>query len=258
MLVRVTPLLFGTLLLTACAAQAPSDPAYSRYLRLGDDLASRGDPVSAGALYEKATQQPGAGVQAWLRLGQARLDGGDLRAAERAYQQALELAPDNAEALLGLGSAQLRQGRFDRAVVALSQAADAGGQPAAYSRLGIAQSLRGQADAAQGAFAKAVALAPADLDIQANQALAQALAGQGAVALEQMSTLLQSPRVQARHQRNALLIAVLAGQEARIASLPLDELSGAQRQALLQQARQVKGLADPVARARAVGLIDPR
>ncbi|MFF7707077.1 tetratricopeptide repeat protein [Pseudomonas sp. NPDC007930] len=255
MLHRVAPLLFGSLLLTACAHQAPTDPAYARYLRLGDDLASRGDPVSAASLYDKATQLPDAGVEAWVKLGQARLDMGDARAAERAYQQALEDAPNNADALLGLGTAQLQQGRYDRAVIALTQAADLGNQASAWNRLGIAQILRGQANAAQTAFGKARSLNPNDLDTQCNLALAQALGGDGAAAFNGIQAVVQSPRVQARHQRNAVLIAVLAGREAAVASLPLDEVPAPQRAALLEQARQIKALGDPAAQARAMGLV---
>lgn len=255
---RFAPLLFGSLLLTACASHAPSDPAYQRYIRLGDDLAGRGDPVSAASLYDKATQVPGAGLQAWLKLGQARLDANDARGAERAYQQALDQAPNDAAALLGLGTAQLRLGRFDRAVVALTQAADQGHQPQAWNRLGIAQMLRGQAAAAQSAFTQAKTLAPADLDTQCNLALAQALGGQGAAAFDGIRAVLQSPRVQPRHQRNALLIAVLAGREADLPSLSLDEIPTDQRATLLQQARRIKALGDPAQQAQAMGLVGPQ
>jgi Flp pilus assembly protein TadD len=261
MLARVTPLLvasvlLASVLLTACTTSGPRNPAYDRYLKLGDDLASRGDPVSAGALYEKAAQLPAAGIDAWLKLGQARLDGGDARGAERAYQQALEQSPEHAEALLGLGTAQLRQGRFDRAAMALAQAAALSNQPSAYSRLGIAQMLRGQAEAAQAAFTRARLLAPADLDIQCNQALAQALSGQGEAAFTSVRALLQSPRVQARQQRNALLVAVLTGHEAAVPGLGLDDIPAPQRPALIEQAREIKALATPAAQAQALGLVN--
>jgi Flp pilus assembly protein TadD len=254
-LLPLAGVLFGNLLLSACATSPSADPAYPRYMRLGDDLASRGDPVSAGSLYEKAAQLPGAGVEPWLKLGQARLDAGDLAGAERAYQQALHSAPHSPEALLGLGGAQVRQGRFERAVTALEEAARLSGHARAYSSLGIAQVLRGDTGAAQMAFAKARSLAPDDLDIQCNQALGLALGRQGEVALSTMGAVLRSPRVQARHQRNALLIAVLAGREDVLSGLALDELPAPQRAALLQQARQVKALDGPVAQARAMGLV---
>ncbi|PVZ12529.1 MULTISPECIES: tetratricopeptide repeat protein [unclassified Pseudomonas] len=253
---RVVPLLLASLLLGACASQTPSDPAYARYLRLGDDLASRGDPVSAASLYDKATQLPGAGLEAWLKLGQARLAAQDPSGAERAYQQALNDAPDNADALLGLGTAQLRLGRYERAVISLTQAADRGNQPQAWSRLGVAQVLRGQTSPAQAAFEKARTLQPQNLDTQCNLALAQALGGQPDAAMQGIRAVTQSPRVLPRHQRNALLVAVLAGRESALGELSLDQLTAAQRQGLLEQARQIKALADPAAQARAMGLVD--
>ena len=114
-------LLASTLLLAACASKPATDSDKS--LQLANDLNKRGDYASAAALYERATQQPGAGIDLWLKLGQARLDAKDASGAERAFQQALGLDARNADALLGLGTAQLQLGKTQRAVTALGQAA---------------------------------------------------------------------------------------------------------------------------------------
>ncbi|RFP92723.1 hypothetical protein D0N73_30445, partial [Pseudomonas fluorescens] len=90
-------LLASTLLLAACSSKPATDSDKS--LQLANDLSKRGDYASAAALYERATQQPGAGIDVWLKLGQARLDAKDALGAERAYQQALGLDAHNADAL---------------------------------------------------------------------------------------------------------------------------------------------------------------
>ncbi|MDF0733063.1 tetratricopeptide repeat protein [Pseudomonas entomophila] len=254
-----TLLLLASALLAACSSQPPAtDAGYERLMHLAGDLQKRGDNASAAALYENAAQQPGSHPEAWLKLGETALAGGDARAAERAYQQALQARPNDADALLGLGSAQLRLGKLERAVTALTQAAERGDQPAAWNRLGVAQILRGQASAAQAAFAKSLALAPDDLDSRCNLALAYALDGQAQRALDSLRPVGQSPRALPRHQRNMLLVTVLAGHEQDVSGLALDDLSADERQALLAEARRIKALPDAQAQARALGLVDGR
>ncbi|AMB84965.1 hypothetical protein AWM79_06430 [Pseudomonas agarici] len=253
-------LLLSSLLLVSCAntpdnATGGGD-SYQRFMRLANDVNGRGDPGTAAALYEKAAAQPGAEIEAWRKLGQARLDSGDARAAERAFQQGLELKRDDPVALLGLGTAQLRQGKLDRAAVALTQAASTLNTPQAYNRLGIAQVLRGQTADAQAAFGKSLALAPTDLDTQCNLALAYVLGGKADQALSSIRQVGQSPRAQPRHQRNELLILVLAGREAQLSTLALDDIAPAEQQRLLVEARRIKAIADPAAQARELGLID--
>ncbi|MGU3307666.1 tetratricopeptide repeat protein [Pseudomonas sp. M5A4_2d] len=249
-------LLASTLLLAACSSKPATDSDKS--LQLADDLSKRGDYASAAALYERATQQPGAGIELWLKLGQARLDAKDALGAERAYQQALGLDAHNADALLGLGTAQLQLGKTQRAVTALGQAADISHLPVAYTRLGIAQVLNGQATAAQTAFAKSLSLQPDDLDSRCNLALAYALGGQSQQALDTIAPVTQSPRALPRHQRNELLVMVLAGYEQKVAGLPLDDIPAAERARLVIEAKRIKAISDPMAQAKELGLVDPR
>lgn len=251
-----TLMLSGSVMLASCASQPAPDSSYERFMRLAADLEKRGDPGTAAGLYEKATQQPEAQQQAWLKLGETRLASGDARGAERAYQQALELKPDDADALLGLGTAQLREGKLDRAVTVLTQASARGDQPQALNRLGIAQILRGHADEAQTAFSKSLALTPNDLDTRCNLALAYALGGQSQQALSTIATIGNSARALPRHQRNQLLVTVLAGQDSDVQSLRLDDIPDAERQKLLTEARRIKAIRDPQTQARELGLID--
>ena len=249
-------LLASTLLLAACSSKPATDTDKS--LQLANDLSKRGDYSSAAALYERATQQPGAGIELWLKLGQARLDAKDALGAERAFQQALGFDAHNADALLGLGTAQLQLGKTQRAVTALGQAAQINHLPIAYTRLGIAQVLNGQASAAQTAFAKSLSLQPDDLDSRCNLALAYALGGQPQQALDTIAPVTQSPRALPRHQRNELLVMVLAGYEQRVASLPRDDIPAAERARLVMEAKRIKAISDPVVQAKELGLVDPR
>lgn len=250
-----TLMLLTTVTLASCATQPASDGSYERFMQLASDLEKRGDPATAAGLYEKATQQPQAQLQAWLKLGETRLASGDARGSERAYQQALELQPDSVDALLGLGTAQLREGKLERAVSVLTQASTTG-RPEAFNRLGIAQILRGQADAAEAAFSKSLALAPNDLDTQCNLALAYALGGKSRQALTTIRAVNDSARALPRHQRNELLITVLAGSEADVRALSLDDIPSSERQKLLTEARRIKAIKEPQTQARELGLID--
>ncbi|WP_437420817.1 tetratricopeptide repeat protein [Stutzerimonas chloritidismutans] len=247
------PLLLA-LLLSACASQ-PTNDSHARLMKLAQDVERRGDPASASSLYQQATQQPGATAATWQHLAKARLDSGDARGAERAYRQALELTPDDAELQLGLGTALLHLGELERAATTLASAAARLESPVAYSRLGVAEVLRGQPGAAQVAFTRAVALEPEDLDARYNLALAQALDAQPQQALATIDGLDRSPRIQPRHQRNTLLILVLSGQAERAARLPLDNATVAERDALIAEAQRIAAISDPAAKARALGLI---
>ncbi|WLH14889.1 tetratricopeptide repeat protein [Pseudomonas hefeiensis] len=253
-----TPLLLATITLASCSNQPVSDGSYQRYMQLAGDLQKGGDTGSAAALYEKATQEPDARIEAWLKLGQARLASGDARAAERAYLQALERMPDNTAALLGVGTAQLRQGKLDRAITSLTLASAGNDHPEAFNRQGVAQMLRGQPAAAQVAFTQSLVLAPTNLDTQCNLALAYALGGQSQRALQTIKTVSESPRVQASHQRNALLVMVLTGREEDLKTQSLEDVTPRQYARLLTEARRIKAIQDPATQARELGLVDSR
>ncbi|MBT2297572.1 tetratricopeptide repeat protein [Pseudomonas fluorescens] len=253
-----TSLLLASITLASCSHQPVSDGSYQRYMRLAGDLQKGGDMQSAAVLYEKATQEPDARLEAWLKLGEARLASGDARAAERAYQQALEYEPDNTAALLGVGTAQLHQGKLNRAVTSLSQASAGNDQPEAFNRQGVAQMLRGQPAAAQVAFIQSLALAPTNLDTQCNLALAYALDGQSQQALQTIQTVRESPRAQASHQRNALLVLVLSGREADLKTQRVEDITPAQYARLLTEARRIKAIQDPAMQARELGMINSR
>ncbi|RMU89768.1 TPR domain-containing protein [Pseudomonas coronafaciens pv. porri] len=253
-----TLLLLGCLTLTACATQPKADASYERFMQLAADLEKRGDSTTAASFYQRATQQPEAGVEAWRKLGATLLVSDDTRGSERAYQRALELKADDPEALLGLGTAQLRQGKLQRAVNVLNQAATALQQPQAWNRLGIAYILSGEAAQAQNAFNTSLRLAPNDLDTRCNLALAYALGDNNQKALDTIGSVSESPLAQPRHQRNQLLVMVLAGKDKDLKAVTFDDIPKAERSKLIAEARRIKAIPDRAEQARELGLVDAR
>lgn len=248
-------------LLGACSNHSPSTPAadgdeaYQRLMKLAGDVESRGDRGTAATLYQRAAEQPGAGFEAWQRLGHARLESGNIQGAEAAYQKAVALEPDNPLGLLGLGTAQLRLGYPERAQPLLESAArQLPNDAQAFARLGAAEAQLGNVTAMQNAFATARRLSPNDLDARSNLALAYALNGDTGNALREIAGIDRAPTAQLRHQRNALLVQVLAGTQGKPASVQLDDTSATQRQALIAEAQRIAAIGDPAERARALGL----
>src|SRR5262249_25316974 len=148
---------------------------------------------------------------AQLRLGDAYTRAGKTDQAIKAYRAALAVAPDNPDALLGLGSALVKAGDPDGAVVALAKVAPIVKTMTAYNRLGVAQTLAGQFAQAHESSDAASALAPDDLDVRTNLALAAALEGQEAKAIEATRAVVTSPAAEARHRRNLMIVFGLLG-----------------------------------------------
>lgn len=258
--------LSASVALSACSSTSDNSPtppptptdqsSYGRLMKLADDVDQRGDHGTAATLYLRATQEPGAGVEAWNRLGELKLVSGDAIGAQSAFQQALALDPDKPQSLLGLGTAQLRLGYAERAQPLLASAAPGLNSVIAYTRLGVAEALLGNTSSAQDAFFNAKALAPNDLDNRCNLALAYVLNSQPALALDEITGADKAPAAQPRHQRNALLIAVLVGSKGDLATVRLEGVDAQQRQALIDDAKRIAAIKDPAAKAQAMGLVD--
>ncbi|WP_207233683.1 tetratricopeptide repeat protein [Salinicola tamaricis] len=244
------------LALTACAGtptSAPSD-ASGRLIPLADTLAQRGDPATAAELYARAIDQGDDGADVRVKLGNARLASGDTAGAAEAFRGALREEITLAPALLGLGTAQLRLGEPEAALKSLTPAAPELNSVAAWSRLGAARALAGQSEAAVEAFARAATLAPNDLDVRTNLALAQALAGDAERASDGIRQIVDSPLAEPRHYRNALLVLVLAGRADTAEQLAIPDMRAAERTRLIAQAQRIAALPTPAARARALKL----
>lgn len=244
------------LLLAACS-HTPRDDEQTRLTQLADDVAQRGDNATAAALYQRASQLPGANADLWRRLGDIRLAGDDLSGAAAAYRQALSLAPDDARSQLGQGTLYLREGQAALAVPLLEHAAQALDDGSSWSRLGLARLFAGDATGGQAALGKALAREPGNADIRGNLALAYAVADDPSKALQTLGDLGQQADALPRQQRNALMVLVLAGQEARAEQVPLGARDAAQRTQLLHQAQRIAGLPSLHERITALGLLQP-
>ncbi|WP_187775983.1 tetratricopeptide repeat protein [Salinicola corii] len=239
--------------LSACAA-TPSDTREDRLLKLADDVDQRGDHATAAAMYERALEQGAPSAELLIRLGNARLAAGEPEAAAQAFRTALADDIDLAPALLGLGTAQLRLGEPQGALRSLSRAAPKLDNVAAWSRLGAAQALAGHPDRSVEAFARAARLEPQDLDVQANLALAESLAGDDAKAIADMRRVANSPLAEARHYRNLILVLVLGGQREEARRIEIPDLPAARRESLIASAERIAALPSAAARAQALGM----
>jgi len=219
------PTLLG-FLLAGCASQSWLDAAASTekpdqdgLMRVASDIEAQGQTAAALPIYERA------------------------------------VAPDNPDALLGLGSALVKAGDPDGAVVALAKAAPIVNTMTAYNRLGVAQTLAGQFAQASQSFDAASALAPDDLDIRTNLALAAALDGQETKAIDATRAVVTSPGAEARHRRNLMIVFGLLGRADEGRAAAPKELSAAEVKKLLARAAAIRAISDAKARAKALGTI---
>ncbi|MBV9564307.1 MAG: tetratricopeptide repeat protein [Bradyrhizobium sp.] len=225
-------------------------------LRLASDIEAHGQREAALPIYQRAVSLSGGTPDSYVRLGDACLRAGRFKDASEAYRASLAKAPDNAEALLGVGSVMVRQGRPEAALETLSKAAPLLNTAVAYDRLGVAQTLAGQLPQARASFGTAVQLAPDDLDIRTNQALAAALADDGEAALTTMREIAHSPVAEARHRRDFVVVLGMTGHPAEAESdTALGDLSKKEVRGLLARASSIRSLSDPKARAKALGAI---
>lgn len=220
---------------------------------LASTLEESGEMATALAVYESAAATGDAAAA--VRLGEAYLRAGDGVGAERAFRLALEREPNNSAAQLGLGSAALRRGEIDIAVASLSKAAAIVDSAAGYNRLGIALTLAGKAPEAVAAFEKSHSRAADDLDIAANLALAEALAGRKEQAVDRIRGVARSESAKPTHRRNLALVLALAGAGREAQSVVEANLPAAERPAFLRRLRTLETAGDVRARARIVGTI---
>lgn len=237
------------------AGAAPTSPEEARLVGLAKDIESRGEPGTAVALYARAVDASNGSAAAYVRLGDAQVKAGDPESAKASYQAALAKEPRNPHALLGLGTAELNEGAVDAAAASLREAAPKIGTATAYNRLGTALVLGGKPSEARDAYTKARALAPGDIDIVANLALALALAGENEPAIATMRAAAQAPNARGRHQRNLIVVLSLTGRSEEAAAVAVPDMNARQKADLLARAKKLQSVQDPAARARAVGLM---
>lgn len=222
---------------------------------VASDLEAHGESETALALYRQAVTTSGGAPDANVRLGNASMRAGKTAAAIEAYRAALAKTPDDAEAELGLGSALVKNGELAKGIALLVKAAPQVKSGAAYNRLAVAQTLAGRLKEAQASLASAQALAPDDLDIDTNVALVAALAGQSQAALAATREVAASPAAAARHRRNLVIVLGLLGRDDEAAQVAAGDVPADEMRALLAQAKKIRAINDPKARAKALGMI---
>lgn len=250
------------LALAGCAttnpvAQGPASEE-ARLVTLARDIEHRGDKITAASLYERAAMASKDKVGAYSRLGEAQLAANEPERAAKSFRTALDASPNNGHALLGLGTAQLQSNQVESAARTLATAAPTVRSSVAYNRLGTALVLTGDGRGAEAAFGEARSLDPANLDTQSNLGLAQAIAGRSDAAVTTLRAVTQSPRAEARHFRNLMLVLTLGQHDKEAAAVMVPDYPDGEKKAFLANARKVRSVPSGAARARAIGLLASR
>ena len=242
------------------ADQANEGDKSNSLVSLAEDIEAHSehdDAVNTAiTLYQQTVALSGDAPDANVRLGDACMRANRITQAIKAYRAALIKDPNNNDALLGLGAALVQRGAIDEGLADLAKAAPRVNTGTAYNRLGVAQMMVGQFAKAQNTFNKGRTVAPNDLDIATNFALAAALAGKADDAAALVQEIVQSPAAEERHRRNLVIALVLIGRsddEARAAAPP--ELPQQEITALLERAKAIRNMSDPKARAKALGIM---
>jgi len=249
------------LALSACTT-VPADKekdkqasAQTKLLSVAESIEAKGESATALALYERAAVNAPNDASMRVRLGNARLKAGDAEAAEEAFRAALEIDPKDPDALLGLGTAQLQKGEAESAARSLAPAAEALNSVVAYNRLGTALVFSGDGGAAEGAFSRALALQPANLDTTTNLALAEALSNNLTQAVTHMTGVVGSPLAERRHFVNYLIVLTMAGETEKARSVAVPEMSARQKGQILAKAAKLRAIPDVAKRAQEIGLL---
>ncbi len=224
-------------------------------VRLADDIEAHGGNDTALKLYQQAVAVSGNAPDANVRLGDAYMRADQIKPAIEAYRAALIKEPSDDNALLGLGAALVRRGLLDEGLADLAKAAPSLNTGMAYNRLGVAQIMAGHFADAQDSFEKGRAVAPDDLDIATNLALAAALAGDADKAATLAHEIAQSPAAEERHRRDLVVVLGLIGRSGDEMRAVAPELSQHEFAALLKHAEAIRGMKDPKTRAKALGMM---
>jgi Flp pilus assembly protein TadD len=242
----------------AGAAGRAGNEQAERLTRLASDMkAHGGERATWLSLYEQAVIASGNDPAFVLRLAEAYNDAGQTADALKTYRSLLAKNSSNGAASMGLGMTLIKSGALDKGIEALASAAPQLNSPLAYTRLGVAYTQAGKVKEAGAALDAAHKLAPGDLDITTNLALASALAGDYDKALTLVRTVKESSGVQQEHRHNVVLILALAGHTDEAREAARNGLTQGETDALLSRAAKISALSEPKARAKALGTVTP-
>jgi len=257
-------LLGGVLLLAGCAgpngaAPVPAGNQTASLLRLGDRMRASGDMAGALGFYSAAAQRDPRSAPALEKLGEGFLAVGEPARAEQAFRAALAVR-ESGTARHGLAVALIGQQRAAEALPMLERLARGSSDPRLLRDWGVALDLAGQPRAAQEAYRRGLAAAPADATLHGNLALSLALDGQAEAAMASLRAALAAPVPDARLGANAVLVLALCGNEAEARAQGMARLGAEATEGLLARAATARGMPDAASRAAAIGLVmgEPR
>jgi Flp pilus assembly protein TadD len=227
-----------------------------RLMKLASDMQAHGDARASWlSLYEQAVMASGNDPAYMLRLAAIYNDVGQTADALKTYRSLLDRDSSNGAAQMGFGMTLIKTGALDKGTEALAKAAPLLNSPLAYTRLGVAYTQAGKVREACTALETAHKLAPGDLDISTNLALASALAGDYDKSVTLVRAVTASPGVQQEHRYNLVLVLALAGHTDEAREAARQALTQSEADALLARAATIRGLSEPKARAKALGTV---
>jgi Flp pilus assembly protein TadD/TolB-like protein len=152
--------------------------SFAAYNQFGAVFAGRGRWSDAAQMFRKAASLAPDSYRVWSNLGGVSTMGCDFTGALEAFGKALALQPNNAIAASNLGVTQLWMGRYGEAVASLELAArQAPNDYRVRVNLGDAyRAVLGRAARAAEAYESAIALARAQLRLNARDATAHSYA----------------------------------------------------------------------------------
>ncbi|MBO0736943.1 MAG: tetratricopeptide repeat protein [Alphaproteobacteria bacterium] len=225
-------------------------------IRMARDVETHGSEDTALVLYDQAVNVSGHSPAAYVQLGDAYARARRFTEAAKAYRTALAADPNNGEAQLGLGAVLVQRGSLESGLAALAKAAPLVNTGAAYNRLGVALTMAGRFSEAQQTFERGLGLAPDDIDITTNLALAAALAEESDKAASLVNKIATSPAAKPLHRRNLVIVLGIIGSSPRDArAVAPDDLSQSAFNALFGRAASIRHITNPVTRAHALGTI---
>jgi Flp pilus assembly protein TadD len=192
---------------------------------IADHQMAAGDPAGAVGFYRRALQIDPDQPKTQLALADALVDAGGMDEADGLYRKVIAKDSSNAQAMSGLGVILVRLGQPQQAAEMLRKGLDKVPSARGYRALGVAESMMGNIDAAEAAFAKGLSLMPQDVGLRANLGLAQAIGGKFDPAIANLRAAAAGPNSSPQYRQNLALGLALAGrtdEAAKIAQIDLE------------------------------------
>lgn len=225
---------------------------YEAIMHVAGASRSGGDYANAISMYRHAAKMEPLRPEPLIALGDTLLEMGQANEAVLNYNAALSANPRSPEALRGLAKAYLKTGRPDLAGSPLAAAyQDTPNDPKLLMLIGVADDFIGRHEDAQGRYAQALKLAPADRAVSLNLALSLALSERYGEAVGLLLPIVRGPGATPRERQTLALIYGIKGDQVaarQLALVDLDPASADHNLAFYESLRRLS----PDARSRAV------